>query len=713
MTLAAFAFAAPVSVPPPLPPQPVTETFFGTAITDPYRFLENPKDPAVQSWMRAQADATTSILARIPGRTELLRRIEEIDAATPAVVTSVRRQTDGSYFYLKRAPTDNQYNLMHRASPSAPERMLFDMNEVSTNTGRPWSIVQYRPSNDGRYVAIALAGGGSEVGTLSVLDVRTRAIVGPTLDRARYPSPLWLDDGRGFFYIRLRPDEGDVPREQRFQNARTYLHMLGETGEDRAVFGPGVVSEVPIPPAQTGVVYPVPGTDVALGLVRNGVQRELAIYHTSLAAIVRGDARWSKIVDFADGVHAFTVGGGFLYLRTTAGAPRFKVLRVALSAPDLARAESVVPPHSAVVTDIQAASDALYVTERDGAVLKLYRIAHRVGAKPQPVSLPVEGNVQIASAHALQRGAVLSLGNWTRAARYYAYDPATGAHALELQPAGAFDAPPGLAVREVKFRSHDGIEVPMSILARADVRLTGSNPTILYGYGAYGITEDPQYVARLLAFLERGGVYAFAHVRGGGAYGEEWHNAGRKATKPNTWKDGIAAAEYLIAQRWTRPERIAIYGGSAGGIFVGRAITERPDLFAAAVAAVGVFDMVRAETTANGVANIPEFGTVGKEDELRALVAMDSLRSVSDGVRYPAMMLVHGVNDIRVDVWQSLKMASRLAAATSSGKPVLLRLDYESGHSQGATREQLERRTADIWSFLLWQLGEPAFQPSP
>jgi prolyl oligopeptidase len=245
------------------------------------------------------------------------------------------------------------------------------------------------------------------------------------------------------------------------------------------------------------------------------------------------------------------------------------------------------------------------------------------------------------------------------------------------------------------------------------VKLDGTRPTIVFGYGAYGITENPFFSPRVYAWLERGGVYAIAHVRGGGAFGQEWHYAGRKSTKPNTWKDGIAVAEWLIANRYTSRERIGIYGGSAGGIFVGRAITERPDLFAAAVPAVGVMDAVRMEASANGVANIPEFGTVKHEDEFRALLAMSSYHHIKKiralGNR-TAVMLVHGVNDTRVDVWQSAKFASRLAAA-KGGQPVLMRLDYELGHGQGGTRNQQQVQTADIWSFFLWQFGVPEFQP--
>ncbi len=217
----------------------------------------------------------------------------------------------------------------------------------------------------------------------------------------------------------------------------------------------------------------------------------------------------------------------------------------------------------------------------------------------------------------------------------------------------------------------------------------------------------------MIAWLERGGIYAIAHVRGGGVFGDAWHRAGWKATKPNTWKDGIAAAEWLIANGYTAKERLSIYGGSAGGIFVGRAITERPDLFSAAVIAVGNVDSIRSESRANGAANIHEYGTLTRENEFHALLAMSPYANVTPATAYPAVLFEHGVNDSRVDVWMALKLASRLAAATTSDEPVLLRLDYDAGHGAGATREQAQRQLADRWSFLLWQAGVPAFQPAP
>ena len=276
---------------------------------------------------------------------------------------------------------------------------------------------------------------------------------------------------------------------------------------------------------------------------------------------------------------------------------------------------------------------------------------------------------------------------------------------------GRFDAPDDLTSVEVEARSYDGTMIPLSIVYKQGTRLDGTNPTLLWGYGAYGFSQDPSYDPLLLAWIGHGGVFAVAHVRGGGEFGYEWYQAGYKLTKPNTWKDFIACAEYLVENKYTSPQRLAGIGGSAGGILIGRAITERPDLFGAAIAVVGCMDLLRMETTPNGVQNIPEFGTVKTKDGFKALYEMSSYDHVKDGTKYPAVMLMTGINDPRVEPWQSAKMAARLQAATTSGKPVLLRVDYEAGHGVGSTKKQTEEQLADRWTFLLWQFGLPEFQP--
>ena len=301
---------------------------------------------------------------------------------------------------------------------------------------------------------------------------------------------------------------------------------------------------------------------------------------------------------------------------------------------------------------------------------------------------------------------------WTRFGGFYAFDPRTGKVTdTRLQPQGTYDNPTDLVATEVKVKSHDGTMVPLSIVHKKGLKLDGTNPTIVFGYGAYGISTTPYFRPTWLPWYQRGGVIAYAHVRGGGEYGEDWYKAGYKATKPNTWKDAIACAEWLVANKYTSTPKMSIYGGSAGGIFVGRSITERPDLFGAAVDAVPFSDGMRFEFSENGVPNIPEFGSVKTDEGFKGLFAMSSYHWVKDGTPYPAVLVTTGINDPRVDAWQAGKMGARLQAATSSGKPILLRIDYDAGHGIGSTKKQQYEERADEIAFLLWQSGMAGFQP--
>lgn len=711
-----IAFAAPavcaatflgVEVPPPLPAKNVVDTYWGTPVDDPYRFLENVKDPAVQAWMKAQADATDAIIAQLPVRDALRKRLAEIDDAVPSVVTSVRRLSTGRYFFLRRNAGENQFKLVRRDKLDGEDVVLVDPDALAKATGKPHAIGEFAPSPDGKLVAYAISTGGTEIGKMHVIDAVTGKEIEPPIDAIRGGGSVsWLEDGSGFFYTRLRPDWASVPATERFLDNLRYFRKLGARGLDPAVFGPGVLPDVNVPRTAYGVVFPVHGTGLAGAVVVDGVKRERTFYLTDLESVLAGKPKWRRIFGEEAKITASQIAGGWIYVKTAAEAPRYRVLRMPLATPDLAKAEVVVPAGDNVVVEIAAARDAFYVTQRQGPVTRLLRVRHDKGAKPEAVALPFEGHVDISFTDSQQDGVIFQLGGWTRASKFHAFEPAQAAvKLLPLKPPGKFDEPAGLVAREVRVKSHDGVEVPMSIIARADIKLDGSNPTILYAYGAYGMTESPGWSPRQLAWLERGGVYVFAHVRGGGVFGDAWHRAGQKTTKPNTWKDGIAAAEWLVAQGYTSPGRLAVMGGSAGGIFVGRAMTARPDLFAAAVVAVGNTDLVRSETRANGVANIPEYGTVKKEDEFRALLEMSPYAQTRNGVKYPAVLFEHGANDIRVDVWMTLKTASRLAAATASDRPVLMRLEYDGGHGVGSTRDQAQRRTADRWAFLLWQFG--------
>jgi prolyl oligopeptidase len=695
-------------------PRPLQETHFGITVEDPFRYLENRDDPEVSRWMRAQADYARALLDLIPGRAALAQRINRYDDAVSARVVDVQRRPGNLYFYEKRGLQDNQFKLYVRRGLRGVEKLLIDPEAIARQTGTPHAINYFAPSNNGRLVAYGISAGGSEMAEIRVIETRTgRRVLGP-ISRARYGGVAWLPDDSGFFFTRqqeMKPGMAEVERDQKLRSLLVKIGADAEQAPSVLAFDtPGVKIEES---GESPYVFPLPGTRWAAGQVQHGTDRELSLYLAPLADVTAGRAQWRKVIDRSDDVTAFEVIGERLFVLTHKDAPRFRVLETSLAAPDLASARVVIAEGAGVITGMSRAADGLYISRRDGTVSRLLHVGTARGARPVEVRLPLAGSFEMAGAEHRLPGVLLTLQSWTRAPQIYRVaGKAPGFDVVNtgLQPRGPYDALPDYVASEVLVPSHDGEQVPLSIIHKRGLKLDGANPTLLYGYASYGITEEPWFSLWRLAWLERGGIFAVANPRGSGAFGQDWYRAGKQATKPNTWKDFIATAEYLVKKGYTSPARLGIWGGSAGGILVGRAMTERPDLFAAVVASVGALDMVRAELEGTGPANIPEFGTFKTEEGLRALLAMSTYHQIRDGVKYPAVLFTHGVNDPRVEVWQSTKTAARLQQATTGGRPVLLRLDYDSGHGIGSTKAQRNAERADILSFLLWQFGEPGFQ---
>jgi len=408
----------------------------------------------------------------------------------------------------------------------------------------------------------------------------------------------------------------------------------------------------------------------------------------------------------------FDVHGSDVYLLTHKYAPLFRVLWIRADAPDLARAEVVVPESHAVVMSIGTAQDALYVQERESGLGQVRRVPYGSTGGTR-IALPNDGAIWVIATDRRKPGVVFPLESWIRPPLWYRYDPGDKrVHDTGLLPPAPLDVRT-FESAEVDVPSHDGVLVPLSIMYRKGLARNGSNPTLLDGYGAYGFSYDPYFDPLRLAWLERGGVFAVAHVRGGGENGEAWHESGKIATKPNTWKDFIAGAEYLVKNGYTSSDRLAGTGTSAGGIMIGRAITERPDLFRAAVPRVGVLNALRTEHEPGGPANIPEFGTTTTEEGFRALREMDAVEHVRPGTRYPAVLLTAGLNDSRVEAWQPAKMTAVLRERTASAYPVLLRVASDAGHGMGLTKAQEVEEAADTYAFLLWQLVGAMGKPAP
>ena len=698
LTAAAYAQQGP----PKAPVHEVTDTYFGEKIVDPYRWMEDSKSADFVAWMKAQADYTRSHLDQLPMRTELLNRLEEL-SDTGVRVSGVQR-AGGYYFYYRVAPGENDRRLYVREGFKGAERLLLDPDKLS-EPGKRYSIDSYNASFDGNYVSYTISVGGSENGEMRVVETATGKDLGERIDRARFGAGAWLPDNHSFVYNRLQKLAQGAPATELYQKSRVYLHTLGTNPDsDVAIFGYEVNSAIKIEPTPLPFASVPIGSKYVIALLNSGVSPNSEYYFTTVDKLTQKPIPWRKLVSLDDEVANLDLHGDDAYLLTYKNTPRYKVVHINLAQPDIAKADTIFPASAAVVTAAGAAKDALYVQTLDGGVGKLWRVDYKGGA-PQLIKLPYEGTANIGWTDQQTEGLLFGLTSWTKSSAYFAYNPATKtATDTTLIPQIPIDMSSIDAV-SVTAKSHDGTMVPLVILSKKSLKRDGTNPTLMIGYGAYGIVNtEPFFASGYLPWLERGGILAFAGVRGGGEYGEEWHLAGKQKTKPNTWKDFIACAEYLINEKYTSAAHLAGEGGSAGGILIGNAIAERPDLFGAAVDAVGVNDAVRAETTSNGVPNIPEFGSTKTEEGFKALLEMDAYLKIKNGVKYPAVLLITGINDPRVEPWMSAKMAARLQTATTSGKPILLRVDYDAGHGFGSTKRQRNEQNADIFAFLFSQL---------
>ena len=524
----------------------------------------------------------------------------------------------------------------------------------------------------------------------------------------------WLPDATGFFYTQMREPDPKAAATDIQQGQRVRFHRLGAPpADDPVVLGAGVNPKMPFDPREFPFIQVPAASDWALAGA-GGARPE-----GRLCAAPRADVRdartpWRCIAEYEDSVEDVAVHGSDVYLMSSKDAPNRRVLHVRLPAVSLAAAETVVPERAErVLTGIAAARDALYVQVMDRGNDRILRVPYGGGA-PQEVPLPVAQAAVTLVGSPDHDGLLFSADTWTEPRAWYAFDPATRKVAdLGMRsPLPADVSALKVDVESVDVKSFDGTAVPLTILHRTALARDGSHPAVVLGYGAYGAMPfRPSFNPTGIAWVERGGLAAFCHARGGGEKGGAWYLAGKGPNKRNGVRDFIACAEYLSANGYSRPSRTGAFSQSAGGVLVGGAITERPDAFGAAVIGAGILNPVRMLEGVNGANQIPEFGDPRTADGFQVLMAMDPYDHVKPDVRYPALMLTVGLNDNRVSPWHSGKFAARVQAATASGKPVLIRIDEEAGHGIGSMRDQMAEQMGDMFAFLLWQLGDAGFQP--
>jgi len=711
---AAICLGADLQKPPVAPVRPVTDTYFGQKVTDNYRWLEDEKSPEVKSWMRGQADYTRAVLDGLPGRKAFAAEMTRYMNASDVNISDV--QVAGPYvFYRKRRSSENQASLFVRKAAGGPERMLLDVPKLSTPEHHV-SLDQYTPSDDGALVAVGISPGGSEMQTAHLYETATGRELPETMER--YLGGNFSPDNKTFYYLQLEKLGPDAPPTDKYKKPTEYSHTLGApVDQDTLVIGQGVSKDIEVADYYFPFANPVTGSKYAVAIVAPGnLYREVYVAAPSALSTHNG---WQKVAGLEDKVSDLALEGNALYLVSFDGTMNGKLLKLDASHPDLKSAVTVIPASDLVFSGgfigtevLHQAKDALYLRVIQNGIGRVLRLSYAPGAKAEMLPLPNHQQAAAIVTNLTVPGAVIALTSWTRPASYSRYSPAAKTMVdMKLEPLNKID-PTDLTSEEVQVKAQDGVMVPLSIIYKKGLVRDGSAPTAMIGYGAYGDAFTPGLSRRYDAWLERGGILAVAHVRGGGELGEAWHLAGKEQTKPNTWRDFIASGEYLIAHKYTSAAKLGIWSQSAGGILIGRSITERPDLFAAAVDGVPCSDMVRFETGANGPDNIPEFGSVKTEAGFKSLYAMSAYYHVVPGTKYPAVLVTAGANDPRVDPWQGAKMAAALEAATASDKPILFRVNYDAGHGLTDTVAQQVSDWSDIFTFFLWNFGDPAFQPA-
>jgi prolyl oligopeptidase len=688
---------------PATPQHPVTDQYQGVSVTDPYRWLENAQDPAVHQWSLAQDTRTRNYLDGLPLRERMYQRLMKQISATSPFYDHLQVAGDRVFALYTQPPKQQRMiALLTNAADPQLARIVVDPNAI--NPAGTTAVDWFAPSPDGRWLAVSMSDNGSEDGTLHLFEVATGKDQALRIPRVQFPtgggSVAWREDAKGFWYTRY-PGQERPSAEQHFYQ-RVYFHSLGaDPARDALVLGEDLpkIAEILLDNRYD--------PKIIIASVANGDGGEFEHFLIDAAGHV------TQVTHFADRIVAAAAApDGSLYLISRKGAPRGALLMLPPGDTEIAHAKVVAPESDGVMqsagevfeTPIVATSALVYLPELVGGPSRVSLYDHAGAARGE---LPLPPFASVAEVHPLSDGSVLyRVETYLQPPAFLRYDPtarrSSPTKILETSPVSFTDA---VVTRETA-RSKDGTAVPFNIVRRKGAPPTQPAPLLLYGYGGYGISEIPTFLgSRARLWLDGGGIYVDTNLRGGGEFGEAWHQAGALTRKQNVFDDFIAVAEWLIAHHYTDREHLAIMGESNGGLLMGAVMTQRPDLFRAVVSRVGIYDMLRVELDPNGTFNTAEFGSTKDAAQFQALYADSPYHHVKDGTSYPAVLMLTGETDGRVNPAHSRKMIARLQAATSSKQPVMLTINSHAGHGMGSALSIVVNQYADIDAFLFDQLG--------
>jgi len=685
------------SGPPAVKTQPVQETLHGVTVTDNYRYLEDSNSEASQQYVKEQLAYTRSILDKLAGREAIHSRLAQLfsigQLGTPEVYGKY-------YFYRRRDGNQNQPVLYVREGLEGKDRVLLDPNTLSADgtVALDW----YHPSHDGKLVAYGTSPNGTEISTLHIIETESGKLLADTIPQTRAASIAWKPDNSGFYYTRY-PKKGEVPPGQEMYNRHVFYHALGKNpADDDAIFGEGRDAQ-----DWPNVTISDDGRWLIINVEQGWTKTELFLKETST------DSRPFPITTGKNFLYGADIYDENLYIVSNEDAPRFRVFKASLKAPKRESWNQIIAEGKSVMASADIVGGRLICHYKQDATSRL-KVFSLDGKFLHDIQLPGLGNLEDLSRSYILGGqhespeAFFTYQSFTQQTTDYRYDIKSNTVSTFATVDTGID-PNAYEAKQVFYKSKDGTTVPMFIVAKKGLQRNGRNPTLLTGYGGFNVAESPVFLRSALLWLEHGGVYAMANMRGGSEYGEEWHRAGMLAKKQNVFDDFIAAGEYLIAQKYTDKDHLAIQGGSNGGLLMGAAMTQRPDLYRAVVCQVPLLDMLRYQNFQIARLWIPEYGSAEDAEQFKWLYAYSPYHHVKAGTLYPAVLFMTSDSDTRVDPMHAKKMAALMQAEAANGKsaerPILLRIEPKAGHGAGKPISKLVEENTDIWSFLFWQLG--------
>ncbi|ASW73124.1 prolyl oligopeptidase [Chryseobacterium piperi] len=694
------------------PSKLITDEYFGIKIVDEYRNLENLNDPSTMNWMKDQTKYSLSILQNIPNRQYYIDKRLEFDKRKSFSVSNINITENDFYFYLKQKPQENTARVFLRKGFNGIEKEIFNPQNYNPENKKKYQINYIKPNYDGSKIAIALTESGKEISEMIIYDLIQDKLL-PYIITNCWPADSggisWLPDNNSFIYLYYPVID---PNSALFlRNMESVLYRIGDNPKKlNVLLSKKNNPELKIKSEDFPRVKLLSKDSKYLFGYASGSTKFKDTYYMNIKNINK-KKQWNFLFSKEDKITDFIIiDNTIIYISEKNGTNA--IYSTSLENPNFKNPNIVIPNiRNEVINAVYKIRDGfVFNTSKNGVESKLYLYKNK---KSELLILPfLAGDVSVLTQDNYSNDFWISCSGWKNETEWFKYNSLTGKFAAEnLAPVIEYPELKDVVVEEITVKSYDGLDIPLSLIYNKNIKKNKSNPLLVDAYGAYAYKNSPYFAKTYMLWALQGGIVAIAHVRGGGEKGEEWYKGGYKTTKPNSWKDLISCAEYMIKENYTSSEKIAIWGASAGGITIGRAMTERPDLFKVAIIDAGIVNSSRMEFTPNGLNSAKEFGSLGIESEFKALLEMDAYQHLKKGEKYPTTLVTSGINDPRVPPWMPTKFAAKLLAYNISENPNLLKIDYEGGHGGDIPVAQIYDNLADAFAFAFWQLGHPDYQP--